>query len=216
MLDQAEWYRDSAGNWWQLAEMGKHLREASAKRLLQFALPMARNVFKDLYAYGMPSGEQAQMDLERGEAEVEVILQSVASAQEWMRQTPLYEALTGVTTPVVPEGELWPETATEGSLGGGDDQVLVYVGVSNTDGKLDMEMWQRFHKDVNACLSREADCAATLRWFSPPTEIRLSALFAAQVLKERVEVLRAELDGIRKMYHQDEIAFALATEDFIR
>ncbi len=103
MLDQVEWYRDSAGNWWQVAEMGKLFRRASAERLIQVALPMAKNVFRDLYAYGMPSGEQAQMDLERGEAEVEVILESEANAQDWMRQTALYAALTGKEAPVVPE-----------------------------------------------------------------------------------------------------------------
>jgi hypothetical protein len=113
MLDLDVWYRDSAGSWWRVSEMGKHLKEASAKRLLQFALPFAKNVFRDVYAYGTPSGEQAQIDLERGEAEIEVILESEANARDWIRGTALYQALTGEKAWEAWDPPETPETASQ-------------------------------------------------------------------------------------------------------
>jgi hypothetical protein len=113
MLDQVEWYRDSSSNWWRVAEMSKHLKEGAAKRLIHFALPMARNVFRDVYAYAMPSGEQAQIEVERGEAEIEVILESVSNARDWMRGTALYEALSGERAWETWEPPETPETASQ-------------------------------------------------------------------------------------------------------
>lgn len=213
MLEQTDWYRDSAGTSYKVIDLSLDERERACARLRRIALPLARNVFRDLYAYAAPMGEQAQWEVERGEAEAEHITASAENAQEWIMRTPLYEALSDTCwdkeTPKVSE-------EPQGVLGTQDKVVRVYVGVSNTDGRLTIEMWQRFHKDVNACLGRHAERAFTLRWFSPPTEPRMGAAFSARVPTALVEVLRSELDKIRMMYDQDEIAFALATEDFIR
>lgn len=95
MLEQSVWYRFASGSWIAISEMSKDERDIAAKRLFKFALSFARTVYEGLYSYGYPSGEQAQWDLERGEAEAEHIMSSNESAQEWMVQTPLYCALTG-------------------------------------------------------------------------------------------------------------------------
>lgn len=95
MLEQTEWYRNPFTRWFRVADLSPGERLTASERLLKFALPMAKEVFKDLYAYGRPSGEQAQMDLERGEAAVEAIMSSAESAREWMSQTPLCAALRG-------------------------------------------------------------------------------------------------------------------------
>jgi hypothetical protein len=95
MLEQSVWYRFASGSWILISEMSKDERDIAAERLFKFALSFARTVYEGLYCYGYPSGEQAQIDLERGEAEAEHVMSSNESAQEWMAQTPLYCALTG-------------------------------------------------------------------------------------------------------------------------
>jgi len=95
-LDQDTWYGDSNGKWWKIAEMEPFFKAAAADRLLRLALPIAHAVFKDLYAYGYPSGEQAQWEVERGEAEAEHIMASEENAREWIARTPLYAALGGL------------------------------------------------------------------------------------------------------------------------
>ncbi len=219
MLDQCHWYRDASGNWFHLSEMGVDSRGIAARRLKQFALSFANSAFRDLYAYGYPSGEQAQWEVDRAEAEAEHIMASQENAEQWIVRTPLYEALTGRTTPADHEEmeDGYEELAAthepvRSRLG---LTPTVYVGVSNTDGKLSCEEWQRFHMEANAALARHAVGAGTLRWFSPPTEARLGALFAAKVEIGKLDDLRKELNEVRVMYRQDEIAFALATEDFI-
>lgn len=103
MLAQTEWYQDASGAWYQLSQMGEDSKGIAAERLTTFALTFAHTVFKDLYAYGYPSGEQAQWDLERAEGEAEAIMASKESAREWIAQSPLYEALTGHKASVEPE-----------------------------------------------------------------------------------------------------------------
>lgn len=103
MLDQEEWYLDSGGRRLELSAMTAEERVQAAERLYRLALVFARSYFRDLYAYGSPSGEQAQIDLDRAEAEAESITDSAENARRWMVQMPLYEALRGRKAPVVPE-----------------------------------------------------------------------------------------------------------------
>lgn len=95
VLEQTTWYQDASGTLRLIEDMPQDLRSAASDRLLRLALPFAQNVFRDLYAYAAPSGEQAQWEVERGEAQAEHILASVDNAREWMAQTPLYTALKG-------------------------------------------------------------------------------------------------------------------------
>lgn len=95
MVEQGEWYKTPHGRVVQISDMTEQEKRIAARRLESFALSFARSVFSDLYCYGYPSGEQAQMDVERGEGMVEIILESEANAREWMRSTTLYETLTG-------------------------------------------------------------------------------------------------------------------------
>ncbi len=126
MLGQDEWYRGQTLMWFRVADMSEEGRQAAVERLMKFAYPMVQDVFKDLYAYGYPSGEQAQWDLERAEGQAEGAMASPESAREWMAQTPLYLALTSSEDPGE-ELELGrPETAAQPSSEalGVDRQVL--------------------------------------------------------------------------------------------
>lgn len=103
MLEQSEVYIDSAGTRYRVLDLSLMERQRACDRLERFALSFAHLVFRDLYAYGYPSGEQAQMDVERGEAEAESIMASQESAREWIKHTPLYEALKDMAWDPEPE-----------------------------------------------------------------------------------------------------------------
>jgi hypothetical protein len=75
--------------------MDEDQRKNALDRLERFAYSYASSYFADLYAYGMPSGEQAQMDVEAGEAIAEDIMASQETARRWIVDTDLYGALAG-------------------------------------------------------------------------------------------------------------------------